>query len=132
MSFKKGFVICLWALSLIFHHTALAQQAGAGGAQQGLANILGQITPLIQQVRIFLQLGQDSEQPINDLTLKLNDGYAITRQISKDERDTLEGTIEYTDNVLHGYLDNGLSLQERVDMTRRIYQTQQQIEMAQQ
>jgi len=79
-----------------------------------------------------LQLGQDSEQPINDLTLKLNDGYAITRQISKDERDTLEGTIEYTDNVLHGYLDNGLSLQERVDMTRRIYQTQQQIEMAQQ
>jgi len=64
MSFKKGFVICLWALSLIFHHTALAQQAGAGGAQQGLANILGQITPLIQQVRIFCSSGRILNNPL--------------------------------------------------------------------
>jgi hypothetical protein len=134
MSFKKGFVVCLWALSLIFHHAALAQQAAAGGAQQGgLANILGQITPIIQQLRIFVQLGRDPEKPIEDLTLNLNDGYAITRQISKDERETLQGTIEYTDNILHDYLDNGsLTLQERADMARRIYQTQQQIDLAEQ
>lgn len=133
MPFKAVFVFCLLTLALVFHHAALAQQAAASSAQQGgLAGILGQLTPLVQQVRIFLQLGQNPEQPIENLTLNLNDGYAITRQISKEEREVLQGTIEYTDDVLNDYLNNGLSLQERVNMTRRIYQTQQQIANAQQ
>jgi hypothetical protein len=132
MPFKTVFIVCLLTLALVFHHAALAQQAAASAQQGGLAGILGQITPLVQQVRIFLQLGQNPEQPIENLTLNLNDGYAITRQISKEEREVLQGTIEYTDDVLNDYLNNGLSLQERVNMTRRIYQTQQQIANAQQ